>query len=66
MLSHSNCVRLFVTPRTGARQSPLSMGFSRQESWSGLPGPPSGDLPDPGIEPGSPCTELNASDLYVS
>ena len=36
-------------------QAPLSMGFSRQEYWSGLPGPPPGDLPDPGIEPGSPA-----------
>ena len=40
-----------VTPWTAARQAPLSMGFSRQEYWSGLPRPPPGDLPDPGIEP---------------
>ena len=40
-----------MTPRTVARQVPLSMGFSRQEDWSGLPCPPPGDLPDPGIEP---------------
>ena len=39
------------TPLTVARQAPLSMGFSRQEYWSGLPFPPPGDLPDPGIEP---------------
>ena len=39
-------------PVTVARQAPLSMGFSRQEHWSGLPSPPPGDLPDPGIEPG--------------
>ena len=45
-------VQLFVTPWTVARQAPLSMGFSRQGSWSGLPCPPPGDLPDPGIEPG--------------
>ena len=38
-----------------ARQAPLSMGFSRQEDWSGLPFPSPGDLPDPGIEPGSPA-----------
>ena len=44
----------FVTPQTVARQAPLSLGFPRQEYWSGLPFPPSGDLPDPGIEPGSP------------
>ena len=39
-----------VTLWTVARQAPLSMGFSRQESWSGLPCPPPGDLPNPGIE----------------
>ena len=42
-----------VTLWTVARQDPLSMGFSRQEYWSGLPCPSSGDLPDPGIEPAS-------------
>ena len=41
--------RLFVTPWTVAHQAPPSMGFSRQEYWSGLPFPSSGDLPDPGI-----------------
>ena len=50
MLSH---VQLFVTPWTVAHQAPLSLGFSRQEYWSGLPFPSPGDLPDPGIEPGS-------------
>ena len=50
-LSH---VRLFVTPWSVAHQAPLSMGFSRQEYWSGLPFPSPGDLPDPGTEPGSP------------
>ena len=45
----------FVTPWTVAHQAPLSMGFPRQEYWSGLPFPPPGDLPDPGIEPGSPA-----------
>ena len=40
-----------ATPWTVARQAPLSMGFSRQEYWSGLPCPPPGELPDPGIEP---------------
>ena len=61
-------LRLFVTPWTVARQAPLSMGFSRQEPWSGLPFPPPGELPDPGIEPRSPAlwadalrTELRAS-----
>ena len=38
------------TPRTVARQAPLSMGFSRKEHWSGLLCPPAGDLPDPGTE----------------
>ena len=40
----------FVTPWTVAHQAPLSMGFSRQEYWSGLPFPPPGDLPNPGTE----------------
>ena len=44
-------VRLFVTLWTVAHQAPLSMGFSRQEYWSGLPFPPPGDLPEPGMEP---------------
>ena len=43
-------VRLFVTPWTAACQAPLSMGFSRQEYWSGWPCPPLGDLPNPGIK----------------
>ena len=47
-------VRLFATLWTVAYQAPPSMGFSRQEYWSGLPFPSPGDLPDPGIEPGSP------------
>ena len=51
MLSHFSCVWLFVTLWTVASQAPLSMGFSKQEYWSGLPCPPPGDLPDPGIEP---------------
>ena len=45
-------VRLFATPWTVAYQAPLSVGFSRQEYWSGLPFPSPGDLSDPGIEPG--------------
>ena len=43
----------FVTPWTVTSQAPLSMGFSRKEYWSGLPFPSSGDLPDPGVKPGS-------------
>ena len=45
-------IRLFATPWTVAGQAPLSMGFSRQEYWSGLPFPSPGDLPNPGTEPG--------------
>ena len=45
-----------ATPWTVARQVPLSMGFPRQECWSGLPFPPPGDLPDPGIKPESPVS----------
>ena len=50
-------VRLFATPWTVAYQAPPSMGFSRQEYWSGLPFPSSGDLPNPGIESG--CVDHN-------
>ena len=53
-------VRLFATPWTVAYQAPPSMGFSRQEYWSGLPFPSPGDLPDPGIEPGSPAFQADA------
>ena len=52
-LSHFSLVPLFVTLWTAARQAPLSVGFSRQENWSGLPRPSPGDLPDPGIKPRS-------------
>ena len=48
-------VQLSATPWTAAHQAPLSMGFSRQECWSGLPFPSPGDLPGPGLEPGSPA-----------
>ena len=54
MLSQLSHVQLFVTPWTVAHQAPLSMGFSRQEYWSGLPFPSPGDLPNPEIEPRSP------------
>ena len=53
-------VQLFVTPWTTARQAPLSMGFSRQEYWRGLPCPPPGDLPHPGIKPRSPALQENS------
>ena len=53
-------VRLFATPWTVAFQASPSMGFSRQEYWSGLPFPSPGDLPNPGMEPGSPALEADA------
>ena len=53
-------VRLFATLWTVAFQALPSMGFSRQEHWSGLPFPSPGDLPDPGIEPRSPALEADA------
>ena len=53
-------VQPFSTPWTVAYQAPLSVGFSRQECWSGLPFPSSGDLPNPGIEPGSPALQADA------
>ena len=55
-LSH---VQLFVTPWTVAYQASPSVGFSRQEHWSGLPFPPAGDLPHPGIEPASPTLQAD-------
>ena len=60
MLSH---VQLFVTPWTVARQALMSTGFSRQKHWSGLPCPPSGDLPDPGVKPASPAL---AGELFTT
>ena len=54
-------VWLSVTPRTVAHQTSLSMGFSRQEYWSGLPFPPTGDLPNPGIAPASPKSPVLAA-----
>ena len=51
-------VWLCATLWTVARQAALSMGFSRQEHWSGLPFPPPGDLPDPGTKPGSPTAPV--------
>ena len=63
MLSH---VRLFVIPWTAARQAPLSMEFPRQEYWSGLPCPPPGDLPDPGIELESPTLQVDSLPTKVT
>ena len=53
-------VRLFAIPWTIAHQDPLSMGFSRQEYWRGLPFPSPGDLPNPGIKPRSPALQADA------
>ena len=50
----------FVAQWTVARQAPLSMGLSRQAYWSGLPFPSPGDLPDPGMEPGSPALQADS------
>ena len=50
---------LFATPWTVAHQAPLSMGFSRQEYWRGLPCPSPGNLPNPGIESGSPSLQAD-------
>ena len=52
-----------MAPWTVARQAPQSMEFSRQEYWSGLPWPSPGDLPNPGIEPGSPSLEADSYPL---
>ena len=59
-------VRLFETPWTVAYHTPLSMGFSRQEYWSGLPFPSPEDLPDPGIEPRSPALYADALKARVN
>ena len=60
MLSGFSRVWLFMTPRTVAHQAPLSMGFSKQRYWNGLPFPSPGDLPHPGIEPGSSALKANS------
>ena len=67
LLGHFSRVQLLATPGTVALQAPLSMGFSSHEYWSGLPCPPPGDLPDPGIEPESPVSPaLQADALPLS
>ena len=55
-----SCVRLFATTWSAAHQAPLSMGFSRQEYWSGVPFPSPGDLPNPGIKPRSPALQADS------
>ena len=57
--SHSLYLTLSI-PWTVAHQAPLFMGFFRQESWSGLPFPSQGDLPDPGIKPRSPALQTDS------
>ena len=59
-------VRLCATPWTAAYQAPPSMGFSRQEYWSGVPFSSPGDLPNPGIEPGSPTWQALQADALPS
>ena len=66
MLSHFIHVQVFVTLWAVAHQAPLSMGFSRREYWSGLPCPPPGDLPDPGIEPASLMSPALAGGLFAT
>ena len=66
MLSHFSCVRFCATPWTVARQAPLSIGFSRQEYWSGLPFPSPGDLPELGIEPASPVFPSLADRFFIT
>ena len=65
MLSHFSRVRLFVTFWTVAHQAPLSMGFSRQEYWSGWTCSPPGDLCDPGIKPVSHISCIDSQVLYL-
>ena len=60
VLSHFSHVQLFVTPWTVVHQDPLSMEFSRQEHWSGLPSPSPGDLPDAEIRPPSPALQADS------
>ena len=63
MLSY---VQLFVTPWTVAHQAPLSMEFSRQEYWSGLPFPSPGDLPNSGIKPAFPVSPALAGGFFTT
>ena len=65
-LSCFSYVQLFVMPWTVAHQAPLSLGFSRQEYWSGLPFPSPGALPDPGIKPASPSSPALAGRFFTT
>ena len=68
-MSHAHtlsCVRLFATPWTTAHQVPLSMEFSRQEYWSGLPFPTPGNLPHPGTKPTSLASPVLAGRFFTT
>ena len=65
-ISRFSHVQLFATPWTVAHQASLSMGFSRQEYWSGLPFPSPGDLPNPGIEYKSLVSPALAGELFTT
>ena len=66
MLSHFSCVQLSVTLWIIALQALLSMGFAKQEDWSGLPCPSPGDLPNPGIEPSSLVSPALADQFFTT
>ena len=66
MLSHFSHDQLFANLWTAACQGLLSMGFSSEEYWSGLPHPPPGDLPNPGIEPASPASPALAGRFFTT
>ena len=66
MLSHFSCVQLFATLWTIAHQGPLSIGFFRQEYWSGLPRPPPVDHPNPWIKPTSLVSPVLAGEFFTT
>ena len=66
MLSRFSHLKLFATLLTVSLQAPLSMRFSRQEYWSGLPFPSPGDTPDPGIKPTSPASPVLAGGFFFT
>ena len=66
VLSRFIHARLFRDPKTVAQQAPLSLGFSSQEHWNGLPCPSPGDLPDPGIEPSSLISLALAGEFFTT
>ena len=66
MLSLFSPVQLFLTLWTVVHQNPLSVRFSRQEYWNGLPCPPSWDLPNPGIEPASLMSPALADEFFIT